>query len=343
MANRKILEALRLAERNMKLVDMESLIREDHGTASLEKPLRPLLNQLDSVRDLFLKFAPSVSNSSVQEAIDLLGRIAILLKAHAAHGRSMWISNREDFLRELEDEIDKSLTLKFEFVAAGIVDQGLLNPEGVKEEYSKTVADLKKESAEIITQVRTEAGRIVSEAEKLASDIEARARKTATKISVKEAQDQFKASQFHLDAQIKKWGRLAVLVAIGFLIVIGCFYYLPISEKDNNLAFASKAILRVFGLSVLAAVFSFSFRMLRAYLHMSELNLHRQRVANSMEAFVQAAGTDARRDVILSNLVEAVVNFGNSGILANDNDTLAGQKVGVQSASSFLQRGISGS
>jgi hypothetical protein len=39
MANRKNLEALRLAERNLKLVDMESLIRKDHGTASLEKEI----------------------------------------------------------------------------------------------------------------------------------------------------------------------------------------------------------------------------------------------------------------------------------------------------------------
>ncbi len=61
-------------------------------------------------------------------------------------------------------------------------------------------------------------------------------------------------------------------------------------------------------------------KILRAQLHMCEKNRHRQRVANSMEAFVASAVTPEQRDLILSQLVESVVQFGNSGLVQREDD-----------------------
>jgi hypothetical protein len=41
-------------------------------------------------------------------------------------------------------------------------------------------------------------------------------------------------------------------------------------------------------------------------MHMREVNLHRQRIANSMAAFVEAAATAEQADVIFGRMVDAV-------------------------------------
>ena len=56
-------------------------------------------------------------------------------------------------------------------------------------------------------------------------------------------------------------------------------------------------------------------RVLKAQLHQFLLNMHRQRVTNSIAAFVESAVTPEQRDLILGHLVESVVNFGHSGLL----------------------------
>ena len=94
--------------------------------------------------------------------------------------------------------------------------------------------------------------------------------------------------------------------------------------------------LRIVILSAVGAFTTYSLRMLRAHIHMSHLNKHRQRVANSIEAFVMSANTPEQRDLILANLVEAVVAFGNSGLLPHDEDTLGGQKLPTEAIGRLL-------
>ena len=79
-------------------------------------------------------------------------------------------------------------------------------------------------------------------------------------------------------------------------------------------------LLRVLVLSALAGAATFCFRMLRAHLHMAEKNRHRLRVANSLESFVQSALEPQQRDLILAKLVEAIVDFGDSGLIQQDSD-----------------------
>ena len=59
-------------------------------------------------------------------------------------------------------------------------------------------------------------------------------------------------------------------------------------------------------------------KILKAQLHMFQHNLHRRRITNSIEAFVESAITPEQRDLILAHLVDAVATFGNSGLLDSD-------------------------
>ena len=69
---------------------------------------------------------------------------------------------------------------------------------------------------------------------------------------------------------------------------------------------------------------------------MSEKNRHRQRVANSMEAFVQSAVTPEQRDLILSQLVESIVQFGHSGLVQREDDYAYRPKMTIDSISRTL-------
>ena len=53
---------------------------------------------------------------------------------------------------------------------------------------------------------------------------------------------------------------------------------------------------------------------------MAAKNRHRVRVANSMEGFIQSALEPPQRDLILAKLVEAIVDFGETGLVRRDGD-----------------------
>jgi hypothetical protein len=53
---------------------------------------------------------------------------------------------------------------------------------------------------------------------------------------------------------------------------------------------------------------------------MIEHNQHKLRVTNSIEAFVAAVREPGQKDLVLGKLVEAVTEFGDSGILGQQNE-----------------------
>jgi hypothetical protein len=55
-------------------------------------------------------------------------------------------------------------------------------------------------------------------------------------------------------------------------------------------------------------------------MHLVEKNRHRVRVANSVESFVNSALEPQQRDLLLAKLTEAIVDFGDSGIVRSDKD-----------------------
>ena len=96
--------------------------------------------------------------------------------------------------------------------------------------------------------------------------------------------------------------------------------YWPLPETGEWPVALYHTLLRVLVLSAIAGLAAFVFRMLRAHLHIAERNRHRIRVANSVESFVQSALEPAQRDLILARLTDAIVSFGDSGLVKQDGD-----------------------
>ena len=82
-------------------------------------------------------------------------------------------------------------------------------------------------------------------------------------------------------------------------------------------------------LAILGTVSAFTLKIFKAHLHMHQHNLHRKRIANSMEAFVESANSKEQRDIILSHLVDSIVTFGNSGIISREEDSSQGSKMTI--------------
>lgn len=120
-----------------------------------------------------------------------------------------------------------------------------------------------------------------------------------------------------------------MLSAVGIPVFIGtavllAFVRLPETGGPQVLHHSA---LRIAILAAIGSAAGFSLKMLRAYMHMRERNLHRQRIANSIEAFVVSAQTPEVRDVILAQLVDSVVAFGTSGLLTRDSDAIGPQRL----------------
>jgi hypothetical protein len=252
----------------------------------------------------------------------------------AARSNQEYIGNRQAFLNSIDSLLEQARRWEPYFITAAVESRGFLEDEGIRQEYQRTVAEMRKEAETTLAQVKEEATRTIGEARKLAEEVESKARRTATKISVQDAQRQFKEAQGDLEKKVKLWGKLSGGAIAMFLATAVLFWILV--PKDEGWQVFYHSVLRLAILSAVGAVAGFCLKVLRAYMNMQERNLHRQRVANSIEAFVASAQTPEVRDFILAHLTEAVTAFGISGLLARDTDVLGTQRLPADVAARII-------
>ena len=220
-------------------------------------------------------------------------------------------------------------------MTAAVESRGFLEDEEVRQEYERTIESIKKEAESSIQQVKEESDKTIEEARTLAEQIENRARLTAARISVKDAQEQFREAQAALDKRVKIWAGLGIASVLGFIGV--AIYFATVDLPDQwRWQVVYHSAIRVSILTAIGTAAAFCLKILRAHLHMSEKNRHRQHVANSMGAFVESAVTPEQRDMILSQLVESIVQFGNSGLVQREDDNVYRPKMTIDSITRTL-------
>ena len=181
-----------------------------------------------------------------------------------------------------------------------------------------------------LEKLRTDASKFHEKVEKTANEkieqFQSIVRTTAENISIEEAQQQFEAASVHDSTQIRNWWIL-VAVSMGALIITTLLFLLSGSNGTH-----ADALLRVFVLSALAGEATFTLRMLRAHLHIAEKNRHRIRVARCVGSFLMAASGPGQRDQILATLTNAIVDYGDSGLIQHGRDasssTMPGNTLG---------------
>ena len=163
-------------------------------------------------------------------------------------------------------------------------------------------------------------------------------------MSVDEAQRQFSSATSELQKKAHMWARLTAGSVFVLLALPFAFMYWPLPDGDNWPVALYYTLLRVFVLTAAGAAATICVRLFRAHLHMVEKNRHRVRVANSIESFVNSALEPQQRDLLLAKLAEAVIDFGDSGIIKSERDettssAMSGDLIGRILAALSVRRG----
>lgn len=191
-----------------------------------------------------------------------------------------------------------------------------------------------RELSAMTQRAESDINQAIADAKKEAQSILNLARKTAEGVSLRDVQTQFGNAARNCSTNVRIWAWLSGLSIASFLGIVICLFtwWAPSFQKagGETSGFAIyHTALRITFLTAIAAVATFSLKLLRAWLHLREQNLHRQRIANSMDAFLGAASAE-QRDIILGRMVDAITAFGNSGLLAED-ESMSPAKVVLES------------
>ena len=344
MASEQKLQELAATVARLDAVDSAKLLREGLGVESLERVFAEDLGKINSLAAFVRQHAATVHDMYVDQACSTLNEIANQMEAQADRPSAEYINQREEFLNAVRGQFEEAKMWLPLFAGAAVLERGFLEDEGIRKEYERVVEDLKAETNATLARVKEQADKAVADAKTLADEIESRARKSATRMSVDEAQRQFSEATSELQKKANTWGWLAGLSIVVLLVLPIVFMYWPLPDSDNWSVALYHTLLRVFVLSAGGAAVTASVRLFRAHLHMVEKNRHRVRVANSIESFVNSALEPQQRDLLLAKLAEAVIDFGDSGIIKSERDepkssTMSGDLVGRILAALSVRRG----
>ncbi len=197
------------------------------------------------------------------------------------------------------------------------------------------IEDARKQAQDILQHARHEAASILN-----------LARETAKGVSFDDVQQQFRAAAAQCLTGITIWAGLSAVSILSFLCVLIGFvtWWAPAFQSQTATGQSPSSgpaiyqtVIRVAILTAIGAVTTFCLRVLRAQMHLREQNLHRQRVANSIAAFLGAASPE-QRDTILARMVDAVTSFGSSGLLTDGDESMSPAKVILESMPRTLPR-----
>ena len=344
MASEQQLQNLTATVAKLNAVDSVKLLRKDLGVESLDSLFADDLEKIKSLAVFAEQHAATVHDEYVEQARSTLEQIANYMEAQAGRTSADYINEREDFLYVVREQVEEAKRWLPSFAGSAVLERGFLEDEGIRREYERVVLDLKAETEATLARVKEQADKAVEDAKKLADEIESRARKSATRMSVDEAQRQFSGATSELQKKANMWAWLTAVSVLVLLALPFAFMYWPLPDGDDWPAVLYYALLRVFVLSAVGAAATICVRLFRAHLHMVEKNRHRVRVANSIESFVNSALEPQQRDLLLAKLAEAVIDFGDSGIIKSERDettssAVSGDLIGRILAALSVRRG----
>ena len=320
MASKQIRQELATTVDKIDGIDSAKLLKKNLGDESLERVFAEDLDKIKELAAFVTQHAAIVHNNHVHQAIGTLNEIALQMEAQANRTSAEYINHRTYFLEAIREQLENAREWLPLFAGAAVLERGFLEDEGIRREYERVVEDLKKETAATLSRVKEQADEAVAEAQRLAKEIESRARKSATKMSVEAAQQQFSEATEELQKKVRVWAGLAIGSVAILLSLPVVFMYWPLQDGANWSVALYHTLLRIFILSAAGAAATVCVRLFRAHLHMVEKNRHRVRVANSIESFVNSALEPQQRDLLLAKFAEAVIDFGDPGIIKSERD-----------------------
>ena len=318
------------------MLDKEKIYRTSLGTGSREQILRPKIEAITKKIQFALENGESVHQQSFHAISDIFDALFNDFVSLADLDDSNYLGQGQSYIENINSRLEELKLHWFHVIAAGIEQKGLLDDESIKIEHQRAIEKLRQEADETLQKVQEETEKTIAKAEEAAEQIENKARLTAAGISVEVAQDQFEKAQEEFKHQSFKWGIFSGISILVFIVAL--IYFASNSQSNEKLGFGIIyfTALRITILAAIGGVAAFCLKILRANMHMRAHNLHRQRLANSMAAFVESASTNEQRDLILAHLVDAIASFGSSGLLTKPEDSMNPSKMTIDTITRTL-------
>jgi rubrerythrin len=294
------------------------ILRPDYGQTSLsewEKEFDSLISKLDFID----KYSDSVDSSTNNQVQNSLNNIKAYISQLVNYDEAQFVAYKKNQVKNINEQFNNIKKYWPHYATAAIEESGLLTNINVKEEFKSLTDNLKEETQNALEKIQKESGEIINQAKEKAKEIESSVRKTAEKISVQEAQEQFQNAATHNILQIKVWGGITGFLIVIFICLI-CYLLKIKLPKIWTWQMIYYTVIRLGLLTLVSSLIGFGLKILISHLHMHQHNLHRMRLANSTAAFSESATSKEQRDRILTQLVDSVANFGNSGMIKDSDD-----------------------
>ena len=323
MANQETLSRISEILDDYAKVDMDKVKRSGLGDESLSPDIAGLEKEINLIARQADNYADRVHDSVALTIIPNLRKITAALDEQAKRSPNEYIDSKQSFIESLQTQIEQSKLWRSEIAQMLMLNLEVFEVESLQDDVREIKDHLESTKDSFLPEIQNQCTHLLNEAKKSALEIEERARQTARKISVQDAQEQFQAAVDKGTASAQRWSWI-VTVSLGALIGTILLLMFCAEPPKGKEVFSAESLYftltRLFLLSTLASGSAFAFKMLRVHLHMTEKNRHRVRVANSVEGFVQSAGDPAQRDLILAKMTDAIVNFGDSGLVQHDRE-----------------------
>lgn len=300
-------------------IEKDKIIRPSYGDTSLkywEPEYYEIIKKLQFIYK-YIDYVPVSVNTAIKQNIDSIHQTLLTCSNETDN---VYVAYRNNYIDQIRYDFD-FVKQQFIFYAVASLEQnGLI---GSNIDFSEEIKSKRNELNDLfnttVKKIEEKTNNIVKQITDKAELIEKSVRQTAQGISVEVAQKQFGEGADHNKTNVWIWGTISSIL-IGIFVYF--LYYLLSKELPEIWTWQMiyYSVLRITALGFLSMLLAFSLKMLKAHLHMHQHNLHRQRIANSMAAFVESAMNNEQRDIILSRLVDSVSAFGNSGIINNDDD-----------------------
>lgn len=221
MATKQNIELLENSIAAFKILDIKEKSEKEIEEKPIFKDFNKSIDKLDYLKDLSMHYAYSVHNNAVLGMTNVFKDVFTLLEKNSQN-----TDYSENFIKTLNDFLEETKEYEPSFVAAAVVEKGLLKEKKLKEEYARDIKFLKDETVKTIRTVKAEAYEIIKEMKVIASKIEAgkeggSSEEKEPKYRWKFLRDESAASQ---EKEVKLWVPLIIATSILLITVSGIVY-----------------------------------------------------------------------------------------------------------------------
>jgi len=339
------------------LVNLEkSRIHRDHLGAAALTEAKNYFADLQSKISVAESVAEQVADATLDQFTEQMQEFLETAKRISALTDGDFVQQREQSLRALQMPLmNITATVWPAFIASAVEKSGILTSTRTQ------IEEIRKTAAVELDEFKREAEKLISAQKVELEKINSRVQKTAQGVSVAQAQEQFESAKNILWGKAKAWGAASGASFLGFVgFGVYLMHHPPTSLLGAQLQQTAKVMKEIPGpeirvpvslvvaqttyltairltlLTALGALTTFCLRMMRSAIHMAEYNDHRRRIANSITSFVEAAANPDQRDAILLRLVDSVAQFGESGLLANEKDSVSAPTIAFEAITKNL-------